>query len=57
MRSSVDNIKIASISSRIDELTHYVLKLVNQLDKQTYKLDYIISHLTEMNNKNYDPPL
>lgn len=57
MRSSIDNIKIASISSRIDELSHYVLKLDNQLANQTYKLDYIISQLTEMNNRTHEPPL
>lgn len=57
MRSSIDNIKISSISARIDELSHYVLKLDNQLANQTYKLDYIISQLTEMNNRTHEPPL
>ena len=57
MRSSIDNIKIASISSRMDELSHYVLKLDNQLANQTYKLDYIINQLTEMNNRTHEPPL
>ena len=57
MRSSIDNIKISSISARIDELSHYVLKLDNQLANQTYKLDYIISQLTEMNNRTHELPL
>jgi hypothetical protein len=57
MRSSIDNIKISSISARIDELSHYVLKLDNQLANQTYKLDYIIRQLTDLNNRTHEPPL